>query len=124
MNATFYPEEYYRKHQKELFEKYKKDCDYEHELKLLVSGIDFTNLPDEMREKAERICDQLQAKRIYEANKAELVKKMKMIREIKEGRASLGYISKMQEVREWHDLNEGFGFSCFMLAQFKEKYSL
>ena len=47
-----------------------------------------------------------------------------MIQDIKAGRASLGYTTASQEVRAQHDLNEGFEFSCYMLAEFKRKYNI
>lgn len=119
-----YSEEYFRKYRNELLGKYKKDCDFEYSLRILLTGMDFTMLPNEMREKAESAYIQIQAKKVYEVEKAELMKKMKMIKDIKAGRASLGYTSRTQEVNAWHDMNEGFEFSCFMLAEFRKKYGV
>lgn len=123
MKAT-HSEEFFRMYQDELFKKYRKDCDFEYDLKVLLMGIDFSALPKESREKAESIYIQMQAKKVYDTAKATLMKKMKTIKDIKAGRASLGYTTRTQEISEWHDLNEGFEFSCLMLADFRKKYNL
>lgn len=114
--------EYFEKYTESLFERYKKDCDFEHDLAILLP--DFSFLPEEAREKATKAVTKMNAQKVADAAKADLMKKMHTIKEIKEGRASLGYISKTQEVREWHDMVEGFEFSCFMLSKFRQKYGI
>ena len=121
MKAT-HTEEFFEKYEEALFERYKKDCDFEHDLSILLP--DLSCLPEEAREKATEAVTKMTAKKVADAAKANLMKKMRAIAEIKAGRASLGFISKTQEVREWHDMVEGFEFSCFMLAKFRQKYGI
>lgn len=114
--------EYFEKHKEELFERYGRECDYEHDLAIMLP--DFSTLPKEAREKAEAIVTKMYAEKVATIATETLLKKMRTIRSIKEGKASLGYISMTQEVRAWHDLNEGFEFSCFMLAEFKKRHDI
>lgn len=119
---TNYREEYFRKYAGQLFEKYKKTCDYEYQLSILLP--DFSLIPEALRESAKDAVIKMTAKRVADTAKSELLKTKRMITEIKEGRAALGFISKTQEISEWHDINEGFEFSCYMLSQFMKKYNL
>lgn len=121
MKAT-HTKEYFEKHKAALFNRYRKDCDYEHDLSILLP--DFSLLPVEVREKAEAVATKMYAEKVAETAKQELVKRMRMIQDIKAGNASLGYTTMCQEVRAWHDINEGFEFSCYMLAEFKQKYNI
>lgn len=121
MKAT-HTKEYYEKYKTVLSERYKKDCDYEHDLLILLP--DFSLLPAEAREKAEAVAIKMYAEKVVETAKQKLIERMRMIQDIKVGRASLGYTTANQEVRAWHDLNEGFEFSCYMLAEFKRKYNI
>lgn len=120
--ATFYRAEYYELYNDVLFKKYKKDCDFEHQLQILLP--DFSTIPEEARKIAEKTVTGIYAGKVAETATEDLLKKKGMIEDIKAGRASLGYISQTQEIREWHDLNEGFEFSCYMLKKFKEKYGI
>lgn len=115
-------EEFFRKYKEELFQKYKRDCDYEHDLYLFIP--DFKELPQEQKEKATEALIKVYAPQVAETAKKELLKKMHGIKEIKAGRAGLGYTTTTQEISAMHDLVEGFEFSCFMLAEFKKKYNL
>ena len=115
---TTHTKEYYEKYKAVLFERYKKDCDYEHDLLILLP--DFSLLPAEAREKVIK----MYAEKVAETAKQKLIERMRMIQDIKAGRASLGYTTASQEVRARHDLNEGFEFSCYMLAEFKRKYNI
>ena len=114
--------EYYEKYRAELFEKYRGECDYETRLRWRLP--DFETLPEGAREKAKVVCTRVMAEQVAKAAKEELLKKMSMIKAVKSGRASLGFTTVQQETREWHDLNEGFEFSCYMLAEFKKKYGI
>lgn len=113
-------EEFFRQYQEELFEKYKRDCDFEGDLKMLL--IDFPELPEEYREQARKVYTKMQASKVYETGKANLMNKQRMIKEIRSGKASLGYTTWSQEATAWHDLVEGFEFCCLMLADFKKKH--
>lgn len=115
---TTHTKEYYERYKAVLFERYKKDCDYEHDLLILLP--DVSALPVEAREKVIK----MYAEKVAESAKKKLVERMQMIQDIKVGRASLGYTTENQEVSAWHDLNEGFEFSCYMLAEFKRKYNI
>lgn len=121
---TIHNEAYYSEHQDALFKKYKKHCDFEHDLKILIP--DFSNLPLTKEElaKAIEISIGIMANRIVENAKADLLKKMHQINEIRNGKACLGYTSRQQEVSEWHDMQEGFEFACYMLGKFKRKYGI
>jgi hypothetical protein len=121
MKAVF-TEEYYKQQYDKFFQKYREDCDYEHDLQILTP--DFSMLPEEHREKAIEVATKITAEKVAKTAEEELIKKMNMIKDIKEGRASLGYISKRQEIIAWHDLQEGFEFCCYCLAQFKQKYGI
>lgn len=121
MKAT-HTKEYYEKYKAVLSERYKKDCDYEHDLLILLP--DFSLLPAEAREKAEAVVIKMCAEKVAETAKQKLIERMRMIQDIKSRRASLGYTTVNQEVSAWHDLNEGFEFSCYMLAEFKRKYNI
>lgn len=111
-------EKFYKKYQDRLFEKYKNECDFEYELKIYMMGLD--TLPEETR----KLLETAYAKEVYDTATKKLVEKMRMIKEIEAGRASLGYINESQGWTALHDLNEGFEFSCFMLAEFKKKYDI
>jgi hypothetical protein len=121
---TIHNEKYYEKHQEALFEKYRKYCDFEKDLKILMP--DFSNLPLTKEElaKAIEISIGITANKIAEMTKADLMKKMHQINEIKNGKACLGYTSRQQEVSEWYDMQEGFEFTCYMLGKFKRKYGI
>lgn len=112
---TMYSREYYEGNKDRLLEKY--GCDYENEIALLIP--DFSALPEEAREKAEAVARQIAVKKVIATAEGDLRKTMSAIREIKAGRASLGYISKSQEIREWAEMQERFEFSCYMLSEFK-----
>lgn len=121
MQAT-HSVEYFEKYQKHLFEKYHRDCDFEKDLSLLLP--DFSTLPDQVREQAVKITTKMYAQKVADKATEELKKKMAVIKSIRDGKSGLGFISLTQEVREWHDMNEGFEFSCWMLSQFKTKYNI
>lgn len=114
--------EYFEKYKDDLFKRYRKECDYEHDLAILLP--DFSELPAEAREKAEAVVTKMTAQKVVDVAKERLVKKMHSIKAIKDGKASLGYTTRNQEISAWHDLNEGFEFSCYMLAEFEHKYGL
>lgn len=116
--------EYFEQYKTLLFEKYRKDCDFEGSLKQEMIFNDFSALPEEVREKAEMACTQISAKKVYENGRANLTKTMRTIKEVEAGRASLGYTTMRQEISAMHDLVEGFEFSCYMLAEFRKKYNL
>lgn len=117
MKAT-HTKEYFEKHREALFEKYERQCDFERRLKILLP--DLTTFPTA----AVEIVTKMYAERVAASAKEELLKKAHTIKEIRAGRASLGYTTVQQEVREWHDLNEGFEFSCYMLAEFKARHKI
>ncbi len=117
-----YREEFFKKYREELFKKYSKECDYEHKLLILLP--DLSALPAEQKAKAETVVTKLTAEKIANSAKQDLIEKMRMIQDIKSGRASLGYTTEQQEARAMHDLIEGFEFSCFMLSEFKSKYGI
>lgn len=119
---AIHTKEYFEKYREVLFKRYRKECDYDHQLSILLP--DLSALPAEQRAKAETAVAKMTAEKIVAVAKKELLKKMHMIQDIKAGRASLGYINQQQEVRAIHDLVEGFEFSCFLLAEFKNKYGV
>lgn len=119
---AIHTKEYFEKYREELFKRYRKECDYEYKLSILLP--DFSALPAEQKTKAEAVVTKLTAEKIANSAKQDLVKKMRMIQDIKAGRAALGYTTEQQEKRAMHDLVEGFEFSCFMLAEFKRKYGI
>lgn len=119
---ALHTKEYFEKHKTDLFERYKRYCDFEHQLAILLP--DFSNLPEEDRLKAEAIVTKVNAKKVVADVTGKLLKDMQMIKDIKEGRASLGYTTTTQEVNALHELNERFEFTCFMLAEFKSKYGI
>lgn len=122
MKAT-HSSEYFEKYENVLFKKYQKECNFEHELNNAIP--DFSAISDvESREKAKEVVTKLEARRIAERATEKLIKKMREIQDIKSGHASLGFTTKNQEINFFHDLVEGFEFSCWMLAKFKKKYSL
>lgn len=121
MKAT-HTKEFFEKYEAELFMKYKKQCDFENDLAMLMP--DFDMIPEEYREKAKSVVIKMEAEKVAKVATEELVKKMHMIEEIKSGHASLGFTTMVQEVSHMHDLVEGFEFSCYMLAQFKKKYKI
>lgn len=117
-------EEFYRKYQDRFFAKYKKDCDFEYHLKIRLMGMDFSIIPEGVREEAKAIITKTWAKEVYDASREKLVKKMHLIKEVEAGKAGLGYTNPAQKFEAMHDLREGFEFSCLMLADFKKKYEL
>lgn len=117
---TMYSREYYESNKNRLLEKY--GCDYENEVRLFIPN--FNALPEEERKKAEAVAKQIAVKKVIATAEEDLRKTMEAIREIKAGRASLGYISKPQEIREWAEMQERFEFSCYMLAELKRKYNI
>lgn len=121
MKAT-HTAEYFEKYREQLFAKYEKECNFEYHLQ--ISLPDFSQFGQEVREKVEPVMVKMEAQKVADTAKEDLLKKMHMIKEIKAGRASLGYTTRVQEIRAWHDLNEGFEFSCYMLSQFKKKYGI
>lgn len=116
--------EFFEKYEEKLFQKYRKECDYEYSLQLLLPDISNIEVPEAAKAIAIQTLTKINAQKVADEAKEKLMKTMHSIKEISEGRASLGYTTKVQEVSAWHDLNEGFEFSCYMLAKFKEKYSL
>ena len=119
---TIHNEKYYSEHQDALFKKYRKHCDFENDLKILIP--DFSNLTKEERAKAIEISIGVTANKIVENAKVDLMKKKNQINEIKNRKASLGYANRRQEVSEWYDIQEGFEFTCYMLNKFKRKYGI
>ena len=64
------------------------------------------------------------AERIYASAITFLKRQMVTIQELESGKASLGYTTKTQEVRELHRTIQRFEFNCLQARDFKEKYSL
>lgn len=120
--TTIHTKEYFEKYESLLFNKYEKECNFEYLLKIRIP--DFSELPKEAKDKAIEVVTKMYAKEIAESAKKDLIKKMHMIQNVKNGSASLGYTSVYQECREMHDLVEGFEFSCYMLGKFKTKYKI
>lgn len=116
MKAT-HSEEFYREQMERMMSRYGKQADLERELSLLINGLE---LPEQALEVVKRIY----AQKVADACKKSLIEKMKTIKDIQSGRASLGYISQRQEVEEEYKLIEGFEFTCLCLADFKKKYGL
>ena len=114
--------EYFERFMTVLSAKYKKECNYEYDLSILLP--DLSTLEPEARAKVEPIITKAAAQKVADMAKTELLKKMHIINEIKAGRAALGYTTTTQEVTAWHDLVEGFEFSCYMLSKFRTKYGL
>lgn len=114
--------EYFEKYKESLFEKYKRECDFEYEMRLLLP--DFSAMPSEIVEKVKPMLERVAAKKVCLLAEEKLIRDMHVIKEIKSGRASLGYVSLTQEVRAWADMNECFEFSCYMLGEFKRKYAI
>ena len=112
-----YSEDYYRKQMDRMMRKYGEDADLERQLKIFVDGVD---LP----EQAIEVVKKMYAQKVADACKADLIKKMNIIKDIRNGRAALGYTSERQEVEARHDLIEGFEFTCLCLADFQKKYGL
>lgn len=119
-----YTTEYFEKYKDVLYSKYERMCDFEYRLSILLPDFSNLDIPEEHRLKAIEVVTAMTAKRVADHSKEELKKKMRMIEEIKSGRASLGYISVTQEIRAMHDLVEGFEFSCYMLSLFIKKYGV
>ena len=114
--------EYFEKYKETLFKKYKKECDFEHEMQLLMP--DFSSMPGDVAEKAKPMLERVAAKKVCALAEEKLFHEMRTIKEIQNGRASLGYISLTQEVRAQAEMNECFEFSCYMLGEFKRKYAI
>ena len=119
---ALYSEKYYRDSWNELFMKYRKDWNFEHDLSLMIPEFDV--LPEEAREKAKQTAKKIMAQKIARVAQEDLTKQMQMIQRIKEGKGSLGYTSKKQEIERWHELQEEFEFACLQLADFKKKYDV
>ena len=47
---------------------------------------------------------------------------MREVRAVREGRASLGYTTHLQEIRARYEFEARFEFNCLQLADFKKKY--
>ena len=113
-------EDYFMKYDSDLLKKYARTADFEGSLRLRIS--DLSSLSEEMKSKALPVLQTRAAMIIVEESEKDLKCTMRMIKELKAGKASLGYTTKVQEVCTMHDIVEGFEYSCFKLAQFKRKY--
>ena len=116
--------EYFEKYKDMLFARHREMCDFEYDLKLLLPDLGTLDIPEDSRTKAIEALTTMNAQRVADNARADLKKKMRTIREIEAGRASLGYTTQVQEIRARHDLVEGFEFACYMLAQFRKKYGI
>lgn len=123
MKAT-HSQEYFEQYKNDLYAKYHDMCDYESRLTFYLSCISKLDISEDIRVKLLPIYTTQYAQRIADDAKDQLIKKMYMIKRIENGEASLGYTTYVQEISAKHDLVEGFEFSCYMLSEFKKKYSL
>ena len=119
---TLYPEGYYRKNWTRLFEKYRNHMDLEKELDWFTPT--FEELPEDLREQAKMAARKIGAVKVADKAKESLLKDMRMIQEIRDGKAGLGYTSEKQRVEQWHMIQQRFEFECLQLKEFKEKYNI
>lgn len=119
---TLYMESYYRKCWNRLFEKYRNHMDLEKDLDWFTPT--FEELPEDLREQAKMVARKIGAVKVADRAKERLLKDMRMIQKIRDGKASLGYTSEKQRVERWHMMQERFEFECLQLKEFKEKYNI
>lgn len=94
----------------------------EEDLETLVKP--YLSLQLEYREQALEVIRREMAKRVCNVAKVDLLKTRDMVTELKSGKASLGNISRRDEIREMHDLVQRFEFNCLQLADFRKKYGV
>lgn len=120
--AITFSKELLEKYSETYYEKYKKYCDYEYLLSIRIP--DFKELPEEFREKAIQAVTKMEAHKVADKAKNDLLKKKHTINEVIKNQGGLGYTTWTQEITAWREMNEEFYFSCYMLAKFKEKYGM
>lgn len=119
---TLYPEEYYRQNWQRYLEKVPGDTyiNMEADLGLLMKAYEGANIP----EKALTVVRGMEAKKVFEYAKGIVLRQRDMVNRLLAGQASLGMISKTQEIHEMHDIRTRFEFNCLQMADFKRKYNL
>lgn len=81
-------------------------------------------IPEEQRKKALEVIKRQKATMIATETCARLKETMAMIKNIKAGKASLGYTTWNQERAALRDLVLRFEFNCLQLREFKIKYGV
>lgn len=121
MKATF-SEEHYRRNWDRFLEK--------------VPGEHYINLEEaleremtvykgaELTEEAIQVIAKLEAQKLADKCLALVMKEMKTVKDLRAGRASLGYTTERQEYKARAELVERFEFNCLQLRDFKAKYGL
>lgn len=119
---TLYSEEYYRKYWDSFMKKVPGDTyiNMEADLKLLMRAYDGADIPEE----ALKVIKSMEAQKVLKYAKDIILKQRDMITKLLSGEASLGMISKSQEIHRIHEIRTRFEFNCLQMADFKRKYNL
>ena len=114
------PKETYKKCWAWFMEKYGDTADLETKLAKAMKTYDGHGLS----EKAIAVIKRIEAQKIADYCKNDLIPKKESIERIEAGKASLGCLTKQQEVSAMRELVEQFEFTAICLAMFKKKYDL
>lgn len=99
---------------------YSDTADLESKLENTMKAYREHNLP----EQAISIIAKMEAQKIAEACKKDLLQKKQSIEDIESGKATLGYTTMLQEIAARRELIERFEFTAINLAIFKKKYEI
>lgn len=98
----------------------------------VASGKHYRNLEEELQhqmsiynelpQEAINLLVKVEAQKIADSCKALVLEEMQTLKDLEDGKASLGYTTHNQEIRARSEFHQRFEFNCLQLADFKKKY--
>lgn len=98
----------------------------------VVSGKHYRNLEAELQhqmsiykelpQEAINLLVKIEAQKIANSCETLVLEEKQTLKDLEDGKASLGYTTRNQEIQAKSELHQRFEFNCLQLADFKKKY--